>query len=240
LQIKSKIFFRSFTVVIFVVILAYVLGWSSIFSVESIAIHGTKQVALVESQLLTSGSKLVIGKPMARINPATEEKIISGLEWIESVKIARDWLNRKIEVTVKERTPVAVFTPPAGVDSGNIEPRYLAGDGIEFSSPEIYENLATISLGNKSLSQRRQAAIFVANLPADILKTLINLQIRKSGAILMYSDFRQGGLKINWGAGNSAMDVTIKGRILKGLLALPENKKITEVDLTITASPIVR
>ena len=240
MQIKSKIFFRSFTVVIFVVILAYVLGWSSIFSVESIAIHGTKQVALVESQLLTSGSKLVIGKPMARINPATEEKIISGLEWIESVKIARDWLNRKIEVTVKERTPVAVFTPPAGVDSGNIEPRYLAGDGIEFSSPEIYENLATISLGNKSLSQRRQAAIFVANLPADILKTLINLQIRKSGAILMYSDFRQGGLKINWGAGNSAMDVTIKGRILKGLLALPENKKITEVDLTIAASPIVR
>ena len=240
MQIKSKIFFRSFTAVIFVVILAYVLGWSSIFSVESIAIHGTKQVALVESQLLTSGSKLVIGKPMARINPATEEKIISGLEWIESVKIARDWLNRKIEVTVKERTPVAVFTPPAGVDSGNIEPRYLAGDGIEFSSPEIYENLATISLGNKSLSQRRQAAIFVANLPVDILKTLINLQIRKSGAILMYTDFRQGGLKINWGAGNSAMDVTIKGRILKGLLALPENKKITEVDLTIAASPIVR
>jgi len=240
LQIKSKFFLRSFIVVIFVAILSYGLGWSSIFSVDSIAIRGTKQVALVESQLLTSGSKLVIGKPMARINPATEEKIISGLEWIDSVKISRNWLNGKIEVTVKERVPVAVFTPPAGVDSGSIAPRYLAGDGFEFSSPESYENLATISLANKSLSQRRQVAIFVANLPVDILNTLTELQIGKSGAILTHSNLRQGGLKINWGAGNSAMDVTVKGRILKGLLALPENNKITEVDLTIAASPIVR
>jgi hypothetical protein len=47
-------------------------------------------------------------------------------------------------------------------------------------------------------------------------------------------------LSVNWGAGNSTTDIAVKSKVLVGLLALPENKKISEVDLSIANSPIVR
>ncbi|MTA25127.1 MAG: FtsQ-type POTRA domain-containing protein, partial [Actinobacteria bacterium] len=195
-----------------------------------------------KSQLFSGGSKLTIGTPLARINLRTEKNLISELEWIASVEISRNWLSGKIGVRIRERIPVAVF---AAANSAPVStsPRYLASDGVEFSSPRKFENLATISLGKKSLAQRREVAIFVANLPADLVEALTGLEISNTGVILMQSDLLKSGksgLSIIWGAGNSAADVSVKSRVLKGLLALPENKKITEIDLTIAQSPIVR
>ena len=242
MRISSRVLLRTLISVLLIGSLAYGLGWSGFLSVKSISIKGTQEQELIKSQLLSGGSKLTIGTPLARINLRTEKNLISELEWIASVEISRNWLNGKIGVRIRERIPVAVF---AAANSAPVStsPRYLASDGVEFSSPRKFENLARISLGKKSLAQRREVAIFVANLPADLVEALTGLEISNTGAILMQSDLLKSGksgLSIIWGAGNSAADVSVKSRVLKGLLALPENKKITEIDLTIAQSPIVR
>jgi len=80
----------------------------------------------------------------------------------------------------------------------------------------------------------------VANLPADLLATLTSLEITTDGTITMSTNLRKPELRINWGRANTPADITVKANVLKGLLRLPENKKITHVDLTIANSPIVK
>jgi hypothetical protein len=56
----------------------------------------------------------------------------------------------------------------------------------------------------------------------------------------MVTDLRKPALRINWGESNSPEEIVVKSNVLKGLLNLPENKKITFVDLTVTNAPIVK
>jgi hypothetical protein len=56
----------------------------------------------------------------------------------------------------------------------------------------------------------------------------------------MATDLRKPTLRINWGSGNSSEEIVVKSNVLKGLLNLPENKKITYADLTVASAPIVK
>ena len=220
--------------------LVYILGWSSLITIQGVEITGTNQKQLVTAQLLAGESDLVINQPLARINPKHEENLIEDLEWIKSAKVTRNWLNRRVTVQVTPRIPVAVFSNSSSTSG---EPRYLASDGSDFSSPAKFTNLATISLvgaDSDRLKQRRIVATFVASLPLDLTASLRNLEIKKSGEIIMATDLRKPALRINWGSGNSPEEIVVKSNVLKGLLNLPENKKITFADLTIATSPIVK
>ncbi len=239
MRTKSKLVLRIFIAIVVLAALAYGLGWSKLISVKSISMSGTELTSVVEAQLDSGESKLVVGTPLARINLRTEENLITNLEWVASAKISRNWLSGALDVQITERIPVAVFSISA-TETQTSSPRYLASDGVEFSSPKRFEDLARISLGNKSLNQRRQVATFVANLSSDLVQNLTGLQITKSGAILMNSNLRESGLTVNWGAGNSPTDVKVKSRVLVGLLGLPENKKISQIDLTSAQFPIVK
>jgi cell division septal protein FtsQ len=220
--------------------LAYGLGWSNLLSVDSIAIHGTNQIKLIQSQLEAGGSKLKIGEPLARINPRTEENLIKDLEWIASASVSRNWISGAIDVRVVPRVPIAVFKSQDSAAT----PRYLAINGVEFSSPQSFSNLAPISLGkgsvNKSVRERRAVAKFVSALPADLVNSLIGIELSNSDEIIMKAKPGKVLLRINWGSGNSSDEIAVKSRVLKGLLALPENKKITAIDLTSANLPIVK
>ena len=219
----------------------YVLGWSSLITIQSIDIKGTNQKALITAQLVSGESKLVVNEPLARINPKHEENLIKDLPWIKSAKVSRNWLTRHVTVAVTPRIPIAIFTI-AGERSAT-EPRYLASDGSDFTSPQKFTNLATISLVGKNgdaRAQRRILATFVSNLPADLIAGLKNLEITKNGEIIMAADLRKPVLRINWGSRNSSEEIVVKSNVLKVLLNRPENKKITYADLTIATAPIVK
>ncbi len=223
--------------------LAFGLGWSKLFALEAVSITGTNQVKLVEAQLKAAGSKLVIGQPLARINPKTEENTLTNLEWIASADLSRNWWTGRVTLHITPRIPVAVY---ADVNAGNSSPRYLAKNGVEFSSPQSFSNLAKISMiskisiGTKSKGERKSIANFVANLSTEIVAAMTGLEIAGNDVILMETNFREPTLTITWGARNSTADIEVKSRVLMGLLALPENKKITEIDLSIADSPIVK
>lgn len=221
--------------------LSFGLGWSKLFAVESLTITGTNQVKLIKGQLKAAESKLILGEPLARINPRTEENTVTELEWIASARLSRNWWSGKVTLQITPRIPVAVYANANSDGNGeNIATRYLAKDGVEFSSPQSFSNLATISLGANSRGERKAIANFVANLPIEIVAAMIGLEIAGDGVILMETNFRAPALTITWGQRNSAADIEVKSLVLRGLLALPENKKITEIDLSIADSPIVK
>lgn len=217
--------------------LAFGLGWSKLFVLESLTINGTNQIKLIEAQLQAAESKLVIGQPLARINPRTEENIVTDLEWIASAGLSRNWWTGRVTLHITPRIPIAVYVDVIG-DTG--APRYLAANGVEFSSPQSFSNLAKISIRAKTQGVRREIANFVANLPTEIVSAMTGLEIAGDDVVVMETNFRNPNLGITWGSRNSAADIEIKGRVLMGLLALPENKKITEIDLSIADSPIVK
>ena len=220
--------------------LIYVLGWSSLITIQSVEIKGTNQGNLISAQLLAGRSNLVLGQPLARINLKHEENLITDLEWVKEAQVSRNWWTREVQVLVTPKIPIAIFKI-AGAASTN--PRYLASDGTDFSSPQNFTNLATISLisnGQNLVGQRRIIASFVASLPADLIPGLENLEITKKGEVIMATELRKPALRINWGSSNSSEEIVIKSNVLKDLLDLPENKKITYVDLTVANAPIVK
>ena len=220
--------------------LIYVLGWSSLLTIQAVEIKGTNQGNLISAQLLAGRSNLVLGEPLARINPKHEENLITDLEWVKQTEVSRNWWTREVQVLVTPKIPIAIFKI-SGAASSN--PRYLASDGTDFSSPQNFSNLATISLinnGQNLVGQRRIIAGFVASLPADLIPGLENLEITKKGEVIMATKLRKPALRINWGSSNSSEEILIKSNVLKDLLDLPENKKITYVDLTVANAPIVK
>jgi cell division septal protein FtsQ len=220
--------------------LIYVLGWSSLLTIQAVEIKGTNQGNLISAQLLAGRSNLVLGEPLARINPKHEENLITDLEWVKQTEVSRNWWTREVQVLVTPKIPIAIFKI-AGAAPTN--PRYLASDGTDFSSPQNFTNLATISLisnGQNLVGQRRIIASFVASLPADLIPGLENLEITKKGEVIMATELRKPALRINWGSSNSSEEIVIKSNVLKDLLGLPENKKITYVDLTVANAPIVK
>jgi hypothetical protein len=80
----------------------------------------------------------------------------------------------------------------------------------------------------------------VANLPADLIPGLENLEITEKGEVIMATELRKPALRINWGSSNSSEEIIVKSNVLKGLLDLPENKKISYVDLSVANSPVVK
>ena len=237
---RSNRFGFTFSAIFLLGGLIYVLGWSSLVTIQGVEIKGTNQKNLISAQLLAGKSNLVLNKPLARMNPKHEENLITDLEWIQSAEVTRNWWSREVTVSVSPKIPVAIFKI---VGSPTTRPRYLAGDGSDFFSPQVFTNLATISLVTKSdngVSQRRIVAGFVSNLPADLIAGLKNLEITEEGEILMATDLRKPTLLINWGSANSPEEIVVKSNVLKRLLALPENKKISSVDLTIANVPIVK
>jgi cell division protein FtsQ len=89
--------------------LIYVLGWSSLITIQSVEIKGTNQGNLISAQLLEGRSNLVLGEPLARINPKHEENLITDLEWIKAAEVSRNWWSREVEVSVTPKIPIAIF-----------------------------------------------------------------------------------------------------------------------------------
>jgi len=79
---------------------AYVLGWSTLFTVSSIEIKGsTTQVS----------TGIVKGQKLARVEPRAVAAQFENLDWVADAKVSRNWINGKVTIDLTERTPVAIY-----------------------------------------------------------------------------------------------------------------------------------
>ena len=205
--------------------LAYILGWTNIFTVQDISVTGSPTNEITAQVLQISDIQR--GEKLARVEPRkiSNNLALAGINWIESVDISRNWLTRKVAINLKARTPIAI--------SGE---KYLDKAGVIFTSPIVVsKDLVTIDASN--FAARVAAVQFLQKLPQDFAKRIASISTTGQSKSRSYEIALKNGLSISWG---SDRDITLKIKIFKAILALPENKKITTMDLTDPTKPSVK
>ena len=79
---------------------AYVLGWSTLFTVSSIEIKGS-------STQVSTG--IVKGQKLARVEPRAVAAQFENLDWVADAKVSRNWINGTVTIDLTERTPIAIY-----------------------------------------------------------------------------------------------------------------------------------
>ncbi|MFM8446646.1 MAG: cell division protein FtsQ/DivIB [Candidatus Nanopelagicaceae bacterium] len=208
--------------ILIIATLAFLFGWTNIFTVQSVSVNGSPNSQITKQVLQIADIQK--GEKLARIEPRaiSSNLALAGIDWIESVNISRNWISRAVTINLSARDAIAT--------SGS---RYIDAKGVLFTSPvKVSKKLAEIKA--KDASTRAAAVDFYLALPTEIRvdATSITASSSKNFQIIMDS-----GLRINWGdSANSA----VKVKIYKALLALPENKKIKQMDVSDPTKPTVK
>jgi cell division septal protein FtsQ len=215
-------------------LLAYFLGWSTLLSARAVVIEGTSRTAEINSAIFSGASPLKIGSPLARVDTHTLNRKVSNLDWVADESVKRDWLHGTIRIRVVERDPIAQFRSSSG------KTEFIDADGIIFAG-KANSTVPTISVGGKSESETlmlKELAVFIQELPADLISNLESLSIRSRDFIQSrHTGIGAGHLYIRWG---SNQEMTVKVKVLRALLALSENAEAKLIDLTDPLSPIAK
>ena len=205
--------------------LAYLFGWTNVFSVKDLKITGAPNSQVVNT--VTRYSEVKAGEKMARIEPRTIESrlLAAGIDWLEGVDITRNWLSGEVVINLKAREAVA-FTGSKFVDA----------NGILFQSPvKIDEKLPEL-VGTTSQARANGIKLY-QSLPNDFKDKVIKIIASSQDRFQLHLMHLDKVLKINWG---SSKDSEVKIKIYKALIALPENKQIKSMDLSDPTKPSVK
>lgn len=210
------------------IVLAYFLGWSSYFSVTKVEITGaptTKVQAEIEQK-----SQIEAGQKLARVNPQSVARKIEKLPWVKNVSISRDWLSGVVAIEISPRQPLAFF------NSDQVPGQTIDEEGQLFSLPG-YSNpdLALISAKNPD-SALKANELFTA-LPENFRKNITSMIATSTNTFTLNSTLEGRDIRIRWG---DNQDMALKISVINDLLKLPENKKITLIDVVAPHAPIVK
>ena len=203
--------------------LIYLLAWSSIFTVSSIAVTGSPTPE--SKSAITKISAVAMGQKLARVEPQAIEKRLLHLKWIESAQVSRSWLDGQVEIVVKPRTPTAIFNGSTIDASGTIFtlPGFTTAD-----LPRVSANTPALGL----------AAIRVfQGLPRDFQRSVVSLTARNSSNFALFFDVDGRNVQILWGANE---ETALKIEVISALLALEENEKVRRIDVSAPHAPIVK
>lgn len=210
---------RKIFIPISIVVLAtatYTLGYSNLLTVSSVEVIGNRTS-------LNPG--VMPGQKLARINMQAISERYENLNWVESAKVSRNWINGQITIELVERTPVAIFQNQLIDASG--ESFLLQG--------QAPSNLVQIEAGK--LPAAVKAVEFMASLPSDLKRSLKVVKVRSTNALILIVDFGKRNLEVRWGT-NSENE--LKFKVYKALIALTENATIKRIDVSAPHAPIVK
>lgn len=217
---------------------SYLLGWSSVFTVSKITVEGTSSRAEIFRKLSSDSIELAVGSKLARIETRAIKRSIGMLEWIDEVNVSRDWFDKSINVSVREKKAVAkAITTKKGLINFD-----ASGDifkPISASQQSIQERLPLVITEGNDSAQLASVASLLAQMPtqmADLILNLKSISVANSGYIQMETKVNELPLRIDWGL---VSDIDLKIEVLNALLKLPENKRIKRVDLSQPELPIV-
>lgn len=223
--------------ILLLALLTYLLGWSTLLSARTVVIDGTDRKSEINSRIFGSTASFHLGEPLARVDVHAISRRISQLDWVDQESVKREWLHGRIHVVIKERTPIAQFTDSSGkrivIDK--------SGALFTSTSSSTYPLITFLHSDKASVAA---IAEFLQLLPPDLLASLDSLAIQSPefiqsahvgqiGQIALGS----GKLIVRWG-NNS--ELTTKVKVMRALLALPENSKAKLLDLSSPLSPIIK
>jgi cell division septal protein FtsQ len=203
--------------------LAYLLGWSNVLTAKEISYSGapTKNSEASVKNL----ANLEVGQRLARIETRKIAARLQTLPWVDTADISRNWTSGKVVVAVRARIPIATFNGALMDATGK---RFELPGGYDAKLPSVFardteSGLAAIKLFTKLPTEfSTRTSAFTATSPKNI-----NFKITEGNRSLI----------VVWG---SDVEIGLKLKVYKALVALPENSKIKRIDLTEPRSPIVK
>ena len=217
---------------------SYLLGWSSVFTVSKITVEGTSSRAEIFRKLSSDSIELAVGSKLARIETRAIKRSIGMLEWIDEVNVSRDWFDKSINISVREKKAVAkAITTKNGLINFDVSGEIFKP--ISASQQSIQERLPLVITEGNDSAQLASVASLLAQMPtqmADLILNLKSISVANSGYIQMETKVNELSLRIDWGL---VSDIDLKIEVLNALLKLPENKRIKRVDLSQPELPIV-
>ena len=217
---------------------SYLLGWSSVFTVSKITVEGTSSRAEIFRKLSSDSIELALGSKLARIETRAIKRSIGMLEWIDEVNVSRDWFDKSINISVREKKAVAkAITTKNGLINFDVSGEIFKP--ISASQQSIQERLPLVITEGNDSAQLASVASLLAQMPtqmADLILNLKSISVANSGYIQMETKVNELPLRIDWGL---VSDIDLKIEVLNALLKLPENKRIKRVDLSQPELPIV-
>lgn len=208
-----------------VALLGYILGWSDLLAVRTIEVTGIQGAKTLTAKKVIKKSGILVGDKLARINAGIVARELRAYPEIASVDINRKPLHT-VEIAIALRSIDLAIATPNG--------KYLLGDVngitfIEVSSPP--SGIPVISGDRRFLGDAMD--IYHA-LPKKVRARIKQISLPSRASITL---ILRGGLSILWG---SATDQEAKLTVLAALLAAPENKRATFIDIATPLTPTVR
>ena len=210
---------RQITLVVSTVIFVlaiYVFGWSSLFTVSSIEIKGSKNVLL---------SGITIGQKLARVEPREIAAKFEKLDWVADANVSRNWINGKVTINLTERIPVAIFNNTV-IDSN--------GKSFELQGTPSRK---LVHIQAADLPAAIEAVTFFTSLPEELKSALTVVKVSGTGVLTLEINNAGKVLEVRWGNNG---DNELKLKVYKALIALPENASIKKVDVSAPHAPIVK
>ena len=214
--------------VVTVLALAYLLGWSSFFSVKGVEISGAPTPAVqveIEKQ-----SQVAVGQQLARVNPQSAARKIEKSPWIKDAKISRDWLSGVVRIDVTPREPLAFF------NSDQVPGQTIDENGQLFTLPG-YTNPDLALISAKSPESALKANELFTQLPENFRAQITSMLATSTNTFTLNSVINGRELRIRWG---DNQDMALKISVINKLLKLPENKRIKLIDVVAPYAPIVK
>ena len=218
---------RLFVAAIVLGCLAYILGWSSLLTVQDVKVFGAPNEK--SAIALKVQSSIVSGQKLARLEPRVITQKLQKIDWIENVKVSRNWINRKVEIRITPRLPIA-----------SLGSRFIDINGKIFSLESSPSRTLPVLKTSTPEAAKFAISLLVA-LPSEIRGELRGLEaLNQNSATLILHNSRTGRPRtftVIWGDENS-MDFKVK--VYKALIALPENSNISLIHLSAPHAPIVK
>jgi cell division protein FtsQ len=211
-----------------IIALAYLLGWSSTFSVKKVEITGAPTAAVLAN--IEMKSQIEVGQQLARVNPQSAARKIEKLSWVKDVAISRNWLSGAVAIEINPRQPLAFF------NSDQVPGQTIDEEGQLFSLPG-YTNPDLAHISAKSPDSALKANELFTQLPESFRSHITSMMATSSNTFTLNSTIEGRDIRIRWG---DSQDMALKISVINSLLKLPENKKIKVIDVVAPHAPIVK
>ena len=206
--------------------LTYIFAWSPVFTVKSIEVLGSPTDVVTNEIMKSAGVER--GQQLARVDPRSISRRLHEFAWINHVSISRNWISGKVRLQISARRPVALFNG-----------RTIDSTGQIFDFPGSIESGLPVVSGGTPESALAAIALFKA-LPGDFRAQIQSLTATTDTTFLMSALVNSRAIKVIWGSNEGASDIALKIKVFNALINLPENQRISRIDISAPHAPIVK
>jgi cell division septal protein FtsQ len=196
--------------------------------VTTVQIQGAPTAAIEAT--IQEMSQIVEGQKLARVNPQSIERKIGKISWVREVAISRDWIGGQVTIALTPRQPLAFF------NSDQVPGQTIDEYGVLFSLPE-YTNPDLAVISAKSPESALKANELFTMLPESFRGNITSMVATSSNTFTLNAVLDGREIRIRWG---DSEDISLKISAINSLLQLPENKRITLIDVVAPYAPIVK